>query len=88
MMSQTIKDTVLRKVIIRASNSVSMYTRVRTRPHKTCTQMFTASLFRTASLVAQLVKKAPAVWETWAQSLALEDPLEAGLAPHSSALAC
>ena len=29
-----------------------------------------------ASLVAQLVKNPPAMWETWVQSLALEDPLE------------
>ena len=29
-----------------------------------------------ASLVAQLVKNLPAVWETWVQSLGWEDPLE------------
>ena len=29
-----------------------------------------------ASLVAQLVKKLPAMWETWLQSLSWEDPLE------------
>ena len=29
-----------------------------------------------ASLVAQLVKNLPAMWETWVQSLAWEDPLE------------
>ena len=29
-----------------------------------------------ASLVAQLVKNPPAMWETWVQSLAWEDPLE------------
>ena len=29
-----------------------------------------------ASLVAQLVKNPPAVWETWVQSLGWEDPLE------------
>ena len=32
-----------------------------------------------ASLVAQLVKNSPAVWETWVQSLDLEDPLEKGM---------
>ena len=29
-----------------------------------------------ASLVAQLVKNLPAVWETWGRSLGWEDPLE------------
>ena len=29
-----------------------------------------------ASLVAQRVKRLPAVWETWVQSLHQEDPLE------------
>ena len=43
-------------------------------------------LFR-ASLVAQLVKNLPAMWETWAQSLDWEDPLEKGKAIHSSILA-
>ena len=33
-----------------------------------------------ASLVAQLVKNPPAVWETWIQSLGREDPLEKGKA--------
>ena len=31
-----------------------------------------------ASLVAQLVKNLPAVWETWVRSLGWEDPLEKG----------
>ena len=39
------------------------------------------------SLVAQLVKNLPAVWETWVQSLGWEDPLEKGKATHSSILA-
>ena len=30
------------------------------------------------SLVAQLVKNPPAMWETWVQSLSWEDPLEKG----------
>ena len=37
-----------------------------------------------ASLAAQLVKNRPAVQETWVQSLDLEDPLEEGMATHSS----
>ena len=31
-----------------------------------------------ASLVAQLVKNPPEMWETWVQSLGWEDPLEKG----------
>ena len=41
-----------------------------------------------ASLVAQLVKKnLPAMQETWIQSLGWEDPLEKGMATHSSIVA-
>ena len=39
------------------------------------------------SLVAQLVKNLPAMWETWVRSLSWEDPLEKGKATHSSTLA-
>ena len=37
-----------------------------------------------ASLVAQVVKNLPAMQETWVQSLGQEDPLEKGMATHSS----
>ena len=40
-----------------------------------------------ASLVAQLVKNLPPMWETWVQSLGWEDPLKKGKATHSSILA-
>ena len=40
-----------------------------------------------ASLAAQTVKNLPAMQETWVQSLGLEDPLEEGMAIHSSVLA-
>ena len=40
-----------------------------------------------ASLVGQLVKNPPAMWETWVRSLGWEDPLEKGKATHSSILA-
>ena len=33
-----------------------------------------------ASLVAQMVKNLPAMWETWVQTLAWEDPLEKRMA--------
>ena len=40
-----------------------------------------------ASLVAQLIKNLPAMWETWVQSLSWEDPLKKETATHSSILA-
>ena len=40
-----------------------------------------------ASLVAQMVKRLPAMRETWAQFLGWEDPLEKEMATHSSILA-
>ena len=39
------------------------------------------------SLVAQRVKRLPAMQETWVRSLGQEDPLEKGMAIHSSILA-
>ena len=40
-----------------------------------------------ASLVPQMVKNPPAMWEPWAQSLDWEDPLEDGMETHASILA-
>ena len=40
-----------------------------------------------ASLVAQMVKGLPTMWETQVRSLGREDPLEKEMAPHSSTLA-
>ena len=40
-----------------------------------------------ASLGAQIVKNPPAMQETWVQSLGWKDPLEVGMATHSSILA-
>ena len=40
-----------------------------------------------ASLVAQIEKNLPAMQESWVQSLGWEDPLEEGMATHSSILA-
>ena len=37
--------------------------------------------------MAQMVKNLPAMQETWVQSLGREDPLEKGMATHSSILA-
>ena len=39
------------------------------------------------SLVAQTVKHLPTMWETWVQSLGQDDPLEKGMATHSTILA-
>ena len=43
--------------------------------------------YSSASLVAQLVKNLPAMWETWVRPLSWEEPLEKGAATHSSILA-
>ena len=44
-------------------------------------------VFTGASLVAQTVKKLPALWETQVRSLGREYPLEKEMATHSSILA-
>ena len=41
-------------------------------------------VFNWTSLVAQMVKCLPAMWETWVRSLGREDPLEKEMATHSS----
>ena len=40
-----------------------------------------------ASLIAQMVKNLPAMWETWVRSPGQEDPLKKGMATRSSILA-
>ena len=42
---------------------------------------------RGTSMVAHMVKNLPAMQKTWVQSLGQEDPLEKGMATHSSILA-
>ena len=42
---------------------------------------------RSRKMVAQLVKNLPAMQETWIRSPGWEDPLEEGMATHSSVLA-
>ena len=39
-----------------------------------------------ASLMTQMVKNPPAMWETWVGPLGWEDPLEEGMATYSSIL--
>ena len=41
-----------------------------------------------ASLVAQMVKRLPAMWETRVRFLGREDPLEKEMVIHSGTLAC
>ena len=48
---------------------------------------FPSRQFLWTSLVAQMVKRLPAMWETWVQSLGWEDLLEKEMATHSSILA-
>ena len=45
------------------------------------------SNYRKARMVAHMVKNPPAMQGTWVHSLGGEDPLEKGIAPHSSILA-
>ena len=40
-----------------------------------------------ASLVAQMVKRLPTMWETWVQSMGWEDLLEKEMVTHFSILA-
>ena len=47
----------------------------------------TGRIYSVPSLVAQMVRWLPAMWETRVQSLGQEDPLEKEIATHSSTLA-
>ena len=46
-----------------------------------------STIYKHASLVAQTIKRLPAMWETWVRSLGQEDPLQKEMATHSSILA-
>ena len=48
---------------------------------------FVNKIAKLAFLVVQMVKNLLAVWDTQVQSLGQEDPLEKGMATHSSILA-
>ena len=50
-------------------------------------QNWSGSVWVSASLVAQMVKHLPAMQKTQVRSLGREDPLEKGMATHSSTLA-
>ena len=49
--------------------------------------MKAASFILGASLVTQMVKNLPALWEIWVSSLGQKDPLKKGMATDSSILA-
>ena len=51
-----------------------------------CNQNYPNTYPSLASLMIQLVKNLPAIWETWVRSLGWEDPLEKGRVTHSSIL--
>ena len=53
-------------------------------PNLTCVPRIT---FPMTSLVAQMVKRLPTMWETQVRSLSWEGPLEKEMATHSSTLA-
>ena len=50
------------------------------------TDSFEKTMMLGASLIAQSVKNLPAIQETQVRSLGWEDPLEKGMATHSSTL--
>ena len=49
--------------------------------------MFSHPIYNSLHLVTQAVKNLPKMWKTQVQSLGWEDPLEKGMATHSSILA-
>ena len=57
------------------------------RFHFICIVLYRSNSTCRTSLVAPTVKNLPAMQETWARSLGWEDPLEKGMATHSSILA-
>ena len=87
----------LRTSLLCLSSSANgmQYCFFKSRVHKHWWQMFlplplaTNSSWNSSwtSLVAQMVKRLPPMWETWVQSLGREDLLEKEMAIHSSILA-
>ena len=85
MLSWKIISTLLYRVLVSRINSGWLFLR-----HKKLTKYFFLSpslLPKGASLVAQRLKRLPAMRETWVRSLGREDPLEKEMATHSSILA-
>ena len=60
---------------------------IRERPKGLSSSFLTDLGMRWVSLVAQMVKNRPAMWEIWVRSLGQEDPLEKGMATYCRILA-
>ena len=60
------------------SKSLPLFYSSRKSPSLSFTCVLHEGITKRASLVAQLVKNLPAIWETWVQSLSWEDLLEKG----------
>ena len=69
------------------SDTAEQHTHAHAHPHKHTPHYLLQLWLKWASLVAQRLKRLPAIWETWVQSLGQEDPLEKEMATHSSILA-
>ena len=54
---------------------------------QSCATLCSPIDYSPASLVAQMLKRLPATWQTWIQSLGQADPLEKEMATHSSTFA-
>ena len=67
--------------------SLHFFTSAVLTSHKIVPNMLPDNQDCRASLVAELVKNPLEMRETWVQSLGWEDPLEKGIATHSSVLA-
>ena len=52
-----------------------------------CEGFYLGHTLMVSSLVAQMVKRLPTMWETWVRSLGWEDLQEKEMATHSSTLA-
>ena len=74
----------IQKTKIMASGPITSW-RIDGETMETVTDFFGGCSKIRASLVAQLVKKPPAMWETWVRSLGGEDLLERGSTTYSSA---
>ena len=78
----TLQERVLEWVVMPSSRTGEFFTTSATWEARAV-----AASFLAYSLVAQMVKNPPAMQETRVQSLGWEDPLEKGMATHSSILA-
>ena len=73
--------------ICEINNMVLMFEVTVTLNNNICMCCFLMRWLKKRLCVSQVVKNLPAMHETWAQSLGLEDPLEKEMATHSSMLA-